>query len=215
MSPSLLLRRLCFCAFFFTAGTHATAQSFIEKLATEVCNCLSAEELIYPRIQANRCLETVVGAYPRQIRTELKLSIRRDEDRKQLEALLIDPLSENCTALQNLAPEKEEPKLRYTDIPLARRRASTAEKHPPADDRSTLTAEAPRIYRLIGELTAYDGDRLKLRTEDGKSTITIHIEDRQLRRQLELTVGNRYTITYRMDWRSDDNSVLRILEDVN
>ncbi|WP_157975944.1 hypothetical protein [Lewinella sp. IMCC34191] len=206
--------RWYFYSLLVLAGSHLSAQTFVEQLATEVCNCLSAEALIYPRIQADRCVETVVNAHPRQIKAELKLSVRRDDDLKQLEALLIDPLAENCTVLRDLQPEREEPELRYTDIPLVRNSGTNAEKHPPADDRSSIAIEAPALYELRGKVTAYDGNRLELRAEDGR-TVRLSVADRQLRRQLILTVGNQYTVSYRLDWRSDDKSVLRIVEDVN
>ncbi|PPK88119.1 hypothetical protein CLV84_1083 [Neolewinella xylanilytica] len=194
-------------------GQRTTGQSFIQQLAREVCNCISAEELVYPGIQADRCVETVVNAHPRQIRAELQLSVRKEDDRRQLVALLIDPLADSCEALKALSADKQDRKLRYTDIPLARSNRSPAEKHPPADPRSTITAEAPELFSISGVILALSGEQLELRTDDNR-TYVLQITDRHQRRRLDLETGKHRTVVYRLHWQIDPGAVVRILEDV-
>ncbi len=195
-------------------GGKVKAQSFVQQLAQEVCNCISSEELVYPRIQADRCVETVVNAHPRQIRTELKLSVRKDDDLRQLEALLIDPLTENCQALRNLTPKRTERELRYTDIPLAKRSGTADVKNPPPDASRRIVSDAANTTQIEGVLLGSAGWTLEIQPING-DIVYIEVGDRQLRRQIDFQIGETYTFTYILDWRSDEKTVLRQLLDVN
>ena len=188
-------------------------QDLVQELAREVCSCLSAEELVYPNLQADRCLTTVIDAYPRQIRTELQLSVRKADDRKALEAMLIDPLTSDCQVLKNLQPEPRERELHYSDFLLAKKSVKVLGKHPAPDAPSRIVAAEPESLYLRARVLKIGYNELEVRGP-GEQVYQLLITDRKTRRQLDLEVGKTYTLEYAFNWRTSDGAVLRELLDV-
>ena len=197
----------------FLASSGICGQDLVQELAKEVCSCLSAEELVYPNLQADRCLTTVIDAYPRQIKAELQLSVRKDDDRKALEAMLIDPLTADCQILKNLHPERRERELHYSDFPLAKTSTKAATKHPEPDPPSQIVAVEPESLYLRGKVVKLGSQELEVSGPDDR-VYRLLMTDRKTRRQLDLRVGQTYTLEYTLDWRSSDGAVLRELVDV-
>ena len=195
---------------FFFASTQMDGQALVHMLAKEVCHCLSAEELVYPKLQADRCLTTVMDAYPRQIKAELQLSVRKDDDRKVLEAMLIDPLTADCQVLQDLHPPPPERELHYSDFPLAKIAAKPIGKQPLPDPSAQIVSSEPEIQYLRAKILTFGNLELEVSGPNGQ-VYRILISDRKLLRQLELEIGRTYTLKYAFDWRSSDTTVLREL----
>ena len=207
MSPVVWMMLLCL------SPNGIGAQDIVQKLAREVCNCLSAEELVYPHLQADRCLTTVLDAYPRQIRAELQLSVRKDDDRRALEAMLIDPLTADCKVLQNLHPERRERELHYSDFQLAKKIVKAPNKHPAPDASARIVTAEPETFHLEGQVTKIGSHEVEVLGADDR-IYRLLITARKTRRQLDLEVGQTYTLEYAFDWRSNDGAVLLELVDV-
>ncbi len=202
--PSLFL--------FLLVAQPATGQALIDTLAARVCDCMQdAPEIIYPRLQARRCVDDVSRGYTSRIWMELFLSTDRPDDRRRLTELLIEPLAIGCPMLQDFAPGRGEPELHYSDFPLARaaNRKQTA-KHPLPDLAATTTQEGRDVFRISGTLLlSSTGDTLPLRLESG-SIMEFVLPSRQLRR-VNLTVGQALTVTYRYDWQTDEKRATAVV----
>ncbi|CAH1002312.1 hypothetical protein LEM8419_03224 [Neolewinella maritima] len=196
----MLIRLLCCC--FLTGAL--SAQPLLDTLAVKVCDCMHATpELVYPRLQANRCVLTISTAYASRIRAELQLSPRKASDRRRLGELLVEPLTADCPLLRALAPGTLEPELHYSDFPLLKKaRLPKVDKEPPASPAATTTREVPTLLRASGTLTQLpNGDRLRVLLAEG-STQTFTLP-RAIARRLTLTRGQPITVVYREDWRTD------------
>lgn len=191
-----------FVLFLFPAG--GGAQELLERLAREVCDCIQAEaEIIYPRIQAMRCLGQVVEANPRSIRAGLQLRVDIETDRRRLSDLLIDPLLAECPMLAGLAPGEVEPRIRYSDVELSRQAIRgddtrrSPKRSPPADPATTTTIELPTQRYL--EATVLDRpDRDSLRIQGNTTQYTMYLP-RKLR-GLSFPPGQYLYLSYRTRW---------------
>ncbi|THH35562.1 hypothetical protein [Neolewinella litorea] len=201
MNVSLIF--LCCCLF----SLPLSAQSLLRQLADEVCSCMTTGEIVYPRLQAGRCIEDVAKAHPRRIQDELQLSVLLASDRRRLGELLVDPLAEHCTALLELGePEATEPELKYSDFPLARALDSpVAAKHPRPDPRSVTLRDAPTVYQTEGELLEVGREAVMILLASGR-VMAFRYEPRQLRRAAP-RVGQRLLIIYAANWTRDDRRV--------
>ncbi|NJB84395.1 hypothetical protein GGR26_000140 [Lewinella marina] len=190
-------------------GLPLSGQSLLQQLADEVCNCMSAAEIVYPRLQAGRCIEDVAKAHPERIQDELQLSVLLAADRRRLGELLVDPLAEHCTALLALGAEEIDrpgPELKYSDFSLARAAdAPAVGKWPPPDVPATTLRDAPTYLQTSGELLEIDRDVIRILLDSGR-VLTLHYQPRQLRRSPPRT-GQRLQITYTENWTADDRRV--------
>lgn len=196
--------------------TDVQAQALIGRLAEAVCECMeSAPEIVYPRMQATRCVEEVAERYASRIDSRLALDVSRAVDRRQLGELLVLPLSENCVFLQDIAPGVREPELRYSDIPLAERSESRkSAKLPPPDAVATTPREAPVRFEATGKvLRLMDKQHVELQMEDGER-LRFELSPR-LYKELEKKAGRRVELTYKLDWHGSDPYVRRIVIEAN
>ncbi len=180
------------------------AQPLLDTLASKVCRCMANEpEIIYPRLQAARCVNEVASRYAPQIRRGLSLTMALPEERRRLTELLIDPLTSGCPMLQGLTTDKREPELNYSDFPLFRARTPMRfQKHPPPDPPATTLREGEDMLRVNGTVAAVNaGNLLELRLESGK-TLSFLLRARHLRRT-HFSVGQPLRVTYTYDWQSD------------
>lgn len=187
-------------------GSPLPAQSLVDQLAREVCSCLTAEELVYPRVQADRCMETVLDAHPRRIRAELQLSVRKPEDRLQLEDLLFDPLDRNCPVIRQFSQAAPSPAPRYSDIPLITSRQDALPKHPPADDSERVVSDGPEVRTLTGELTELGTGYLRMRNGEGQIQL-LYLDGASQLPPAGLVQGRRYLLTFTLDWRTSNQRV--------
>ena len=198
--------------FLLLLSAPVSAQNLLRQLADEVCECLSNGEIVYPRLQAGRCVEDVAKAHPRQIQAELQLSVTRAADRRQLGELLVDPLADHCAALENLKPERKEKAVRYTDIPLLRQRAAAPiAKGPEPDADSRTMQESDHPLEATGRILDQDRDRLRIRLGDGE-LLDLSYHPRQLRGS-DSDNGSLIRVRYVADWTGGGGSIgWRLLE---
>lgn len=193
-----------------SSGLTLAQQPLLDSLADDICACMqAAPEIVYPRIQAQRCLEQIARRRTIQLREVLDLSSKDGNDRQELVKLLIDPLTERCPLLHTLKEGAVEPELHYSDFALAKRKdLAVTTKSPVADPPSTTLREGDEVITVSGELLAIpDKGSLRIRTSSGE-TLTLYYRTRQLRGQ-DLTIGQTLTITYRHDWQQSPVEVQR------
>lgn len=190
------------------AGASAAQQPLLGVMADELCDCMeAAPEIVYPRIQAQRCLEQIATRRTVQLREVLNLASKDDDDRRQLAELLIDSLTARCPLLYEFAKGRVEAELHYSDFSLARGvRGPKPASPPPADPSATTLREASSTAEITGKLAGLQRDNLQLRTDEG--VITFYYRARELRGQ-ELMVGQSITVGYRYDWQQDAGVVQR------
>ena len=211
MPLSLLRRGVCLLA-AVAGGIHLPAQSIVDQLAREICNCLEAGPLIYPRVQADRCLETVLDAHPRQIRSELQLSVRNADDRRRLEDLLVDPLTSDCAVIREL-PEAAPPTApRYSDLLLMQAPPQIADKRPVADAARKTVRESGDVRSVVARLVDVVDTEWVIETRDGQ-TMHLRIEPAQSTSNRPPRDAYR-RFTYQLDWHSAPLRVVRRLTGV-
>lgn len=178
------------------------AQTLLRQLADEVCDCLSDANIVYPRIQVDKCMQDVANAHPQRIREELRLIVTSSGDRRRLGELLIDPLAEHCSVVGELTSRESEPELHYSDIDLLRRSARPrAKKGPSADREQDRVLHRTNLRTGAGELLEIGRNSLRVRLESG-DTLTLTYQSRQLRRA-DPRAGDRIEFTYYLDWTAD------------
>ena len=202
------MRLLLLTLLLVTTDRYATAQPLLDTLAVRVCDCMGATpEIVYPRLQANRCVSNVSTAYASRIRTELQLSSRKASDRRRLSELLIDPLTEYCPQLKELGPGVAEPQLSYSDRKLVQQSTAAGAKWPAANASSVTTRAGREEDSLTGTLTELPtGDQLRLLLPDGR-VVTLLLP-RGLLRRYDFVRGQSVTVVYREDWRTDGREIL-------
>ena len=191
--------------------TVATAQSLVDRIADSVCDCMQdAPEIVYPRLQATRCLERVARRYATPIARNLSLSVASVDDRDRLGDLLVDPLTRRCGFLTGLAHGEAEPQLHYSDIGSHRAAAvrSTPKEPPPLPP--TQLREGVEVHTAFGTLTKVDPSGWLSLRAPGKATVRIYFSSRQYR-QLSVATDRQLELTYRLDWTTDPDRVLRRL----
>jgi hypothetical protein len=183
-------------------GPALRGQGLLDSLATEVCRCMTdRDELVYPRLQADRCVQTVGLAYEVQIRDTFYLSVLDAADRRRLSELLIYPLSRDCPALANLDPGRVEPSFRYSDLNLATPPRPAALKQPPALPLTPVLGEGAEEWTVAATYVGTAGrERVVLRLADGRD-VTFAAPPRLLRRA-GWRKGETVRVTYRLDWRA-------------
>ena len=198
--------RLFFLALLMLiASRHAVAQPLLDTLAARVCDCMAAApEIVYPRMQASRCVLSISTAYAGRIRSELQLSGSTSRDRRRLSELLVDPLTRNCPLLQQLGPGIVEPELSYSDRELLEQQAPTSTaKRPAADPPKQLTREVVAMHQVQGTVTEdpRDSDRLRILLTNGQ--VHTFALPRNLARRRSFSRGQSLSFVYYEDWRTD------------
>ncbi|WP_157974496.1 hypothetical protein [Lewinella sp. IMCC34183] len=205
--PTLLL---CLPLLCLLGAARLGGQSLLRQLADEVCECLGTGEIVYPRLQAGRCMENVARAHPRRIQEELRLTVTSAGDRERLSELLIEPLAEHCNALRRLAERAADPEPRYSDIPLLRQRATSPYAKEPPPDGPAATVATPANRRLVsGRLVAIGREEFTVRLPGGER-LTLRYNHRQLRRAGP-RVGETLSFTYYLDWTAEAGRVVPTL----
>ena len=178
--PVILRATLFLCCLALAIGLRS--QSLLDRLAEDVCDCMGeAPEIVYPRIQASRCVDKTAERYGASIRKNLQLEVESAADRRQLAELLIDPLTADCPLLQDILSEETEAELHYSDYTLlATGEYYRSEKQPPADPVASTSKERPSILEATGILAALTEDQLELRQPSGR-VLTIEYQSRQIR----------------------------------
>ncbi len=190
----------------FLFFTPLAAQSLLQELAGEVCDCLSGTEIVYPRLQAGKCTDDVAMAYNGRIQDELHLTVSSDGDRRRLTDLLVDPLAEECEVLRRLAASSGEAESHYSDLHLLQRRARPlAAKHPAADAATAVIREVAHPRWTGGEAVEVRRDLLLVRLNDG-TLLPLRYQSRQLRRS-DISPGDRLEVRYGADWTSEAGRV--------
>ena len=204
-----MLLRLLLC---WLLAAPLGAQALLDTLAVKVCDCMdAAPELVYPRLQASRCVTRVSTTYAGRIRSELQLSTRSASDRERLGELLVDPLTAGCPLLRRLAPGLHQAELHYSDRSLLQKVAlPEGSKRPPASPAAATAREAPDLLRRSGTLAQLpNGEQLRLLLDSG-DVVTFALP-RALSRRLSLSRNQPITVVYREDWRSDGRLILPVV----
>lgn len=194
-----------------------SGQSTTDLLAGEVCDCLSEiTELVYPRLQARKCLETTANRYAAEIKSELGLRVNTSGDLDRLAEVLASPLFEDCTLLQEIEEGGREPRLRYSDIPAGpSSKAFSSSKSPGPDPAEYISREVPATQLLTGTLIGADPpEELVIKIEAKEDTVRFSITSRQLR-QLPALLGKVVTVQYRSEWRAEPARIVQVLININ
>lgn len=210
--PVTLRATLFLCYLTLVTGLHA--QSLLDRLADDVCTCMSeAAEIVYPRIQASRCVDQAAERYGASIRKTLQLDVERAVDRYRLADLLIDPLTTNCPQLQDILDDQPEAELHYSDYNLLTTgQYYRSEKHPPADPVATTSKEGTATVEVTGTVERVGDEQFGLLTPLG-NVLEIEYQSRQLR-EVDLTPGRRVTISYARDWDVAGTSIRNRLVEI-
>ena len=205
-------RAVCLLLVLAIGSAGLGSQAIVDQLAREICNCLEAAPLIYPRVQADRCVENVLEAHPRQIRSELQLSVRNAEDRQQLEDLLLDPLTSDCAVLRELPQTQPPAPPRYSDLQLMQSPDRVAEKDPAADTSERVIREASRQRTVVGRLVEASAVEWTVVTPDS-TRITLQVPP-DFPGTPPASREAYYRFAYELDWHGAPRRVLRKLEGV-
>lgn len=185
-----------------------SGQELVSELAADICACMeAAPEIVYPRMQARRCVDKVLEAHPRSIRAALDLSIDLPADRAKLVELFIEPLHADCDMLRELKPGEVEPKLRYSDFDLLKTTVAFTKPDapPPPDDATSTLKEISDRFVLPATVVERPGrDRLwvTMEGETYKFTLPRRLRNRDFRpgEPLQLVCRRLWhtTITYEL-----------------
>ena len=189
-----------------------TGQSLVDQLAREICTCLEAGPLIYPRVQVSRCVDSVLEAHPRRIRNELQLSVGNADHRRRLEDLLVDPLTFDCSVIRELpeAPPAAAP--RYSDLQLMQAPPRIAGKLPAADSDARVVREAARTRTVVARLVQVTEKAWIVRTAEGETLHLLASPSEPIPYRPAYDVDLRFA--YELDWHATPERVVRRLTGV-
>ena len=188
------------------------AQSIVDQLAREICTCLEAGPLIYPRVQVSRCVDSVLDAHPRRIRNELQLSVGNADHRRRLEDLLVDPLTSDCTVIRDLPESPPAAAPRYSDLQLLQAPPRGGRKQPAADSGTQVVREGARKSTVVARLVQITANEWIVRTPEGQNLqLLVSASEPVPPRPAYDSV---FRFEYQLDWHATPERVVRRLTGV-